>query len=364
MRGDPVTHLKDPFVHRFARPPLRMAGLSLVELMVAVALGLLILTGLVTVFVNASAARNEIERTSRQIENGRYAIEILSDDLRLAGFYGELNPATALTNLTPVPQPTSMNPADDPASDPCSTTVADWERALYLHVQGYAASNGGLSCLSATTYKYKAGTDVLVVRRARACNSAECPSPTDPSLPDGPYLQVALCGDEANETSHRLGLKGATFDRTQKDCATPAVLRRYFVNIYFVSTTNGVNGTGDSIPTLKRLEFTGDATTPFTEIPLVEGIEHFHVEYGLDNDGDGAADAYVTDPGTVAGWMNVVTARFFVLARNIDASPGFTDTKTYELGSVAIAAAGDRYRRHVYSSLVRIANPAGRRELP
>ena len=65
----------------------RQAGISLVELMVSITLGLMILSGVLVVFVNTSAARNEVEKTSRQIENGRYASEVLSEDLRLAGFY-------------------------------------------------------------------------------------------------------------------------------------------------------------------------------------------------------------------------------------------------------------------------------------
>ena len=76
-------------------PAPRQFGLSLIELMVSVTLGLLILSGVLVVFVNTSAARNEVERTSRQIENGRYASELLTEDLRLAGFYGELNVAAS-----------------------------------------------------------------------------------------------------------------------------------------------------------------------------------------------------------------------------------------------------------------------------
>ena len=59
-----------------------------------------------------------------------------------------------------------------------------------------------------------------------------------------------------------------------------------------------------------------------------------------------------------------MTVRFFVLARNIDVSPGYTDNKTYNLGSSVAGPFGDGYRRHVYGSLVRITNPAGRRETP
>ena len=45
----------------------RQAGLSIVELMVSITLGLMILSGVLIVFVNTSAARMEVERTARQI---------------------------------------------------------------------------------------------------------------------------------------------------------------------------------------------------------------------------------------------------------------------------------------------------------
>ena len=65
-----------------------------------------------------------------------------------------------------------------------------------------------------------------------------------------------------------------------------------------------------------------------------------------------------------------MTTQFHILARNIDASPNYSDGKTYKLGidsSGAAITAGpfnDGYRRHVYSGLVRIMNPAGRRDTP
>ena len=102
---------------RLARgTPRSMAGVSLVELMIAMVLGLMILAGLATIFANSSRTREELERTSRQIENGRYAVDLLSEDLRLAGFYGELsvqaiNPPNAL-------------------QDPCSTDPLVWAVAM------------------------------------------------------------------------------------------------------------------------------------------------------------------------------------------------------------------------------------------
>lgn len=335
----------------------RQNGLSLVELMVSITLGLLVLAGVVTVFANSSAARNEVERVSRQIENGRYASQLLTDDLRLAGFYGEMNVGSVTA------------PGALPA-DPCSLSVADWNAWIPVHLQGYDNGVGFASANCALT-NHKANTDVLVVRRARACvaGSTGC----EAAAAGKPYLQVSLCGTQV--TGHVLGLQGtATFDRTLRNCTAVAGQREYYVRIYFVSTDNGA---GANVPTLKRLELTGSG---WSTVPLVEGIEEFQIEYGLDTDGDGAPDQHVANPsdyptGACAGacpltnWMNVMTVRFHVLARNLDASPNFTDTKTYSLGMDAAGdpievTPGGAFRRHIYSGLVRIGNPAGRRDVP
>jgi type IV pilus assembly protein PilW len=332
----------------------RQAGLSLVELMISITLGLLILSGVLVVFVNTSAARNEVEKTSRQIENGRYASEVLSEDIRLAGFYGELNVAAIAV------------PGALPA-DPCSVDAANWNAWIPVHVQGYD-DGVGLAATTCALGNLKPNTDVLVIRRARACVAgvAGC----EAAAAGKPYVQVSLCATEV--TAHKLGLQGvAAFDRTKRDCTTAAGQREYLVRIYFVSTDNGA---GQNIPTLKRLELTGAG---WETVSLVEGIEEFQLEYGVDSDADGVPNEYIADPTTyptaaptpLESWMNVVTVQFHLLARNLEVSPGYTDSKTYRLGKDAAGAdievtPGGGYRRHVYSGLVRIANPAGRRDAP
>ena len=334
----------------------RQAGLSLIELMISITLGLLVLSGVLMVFVNTSASRNEVERTSRQIENGRFAVELITTDLRLAGFYGELDVAVIAA------------PAAVPAN-PCSLAPANWNAWIPVHVQGF--DNAGFVSADCVFDNLKANTDVLVVRRVRACAAgvAGC----DAAVNNEAYLQAGLCPD-VNDT-HRLGVQGTqAFDLEKKDCAAPADKRQYLVHVYYVSTKNGA---GVDLPTLKRFEL---KLGEFVDTPLVEGIEEFQVEYGLDTDGDGAPDAYAANPndfpkGACVGacpltnWMNVVTVRIHLLARNLEPSPGFTDAKTYELGNdidgnPVTRTPGLAFRRHVYSSLVRVANVAGRRDKP
>lgn len=75
-------------------------GFSLVELMVASVIGLLIAAALTAIFVANSRSRTEIDQSHMQIENGRYALELLSEEIRLAGFYANL-PMGAQTRCLP-----------------------------------------------------------------------------------------------------------------------------------------------------------------------------------------------------------------------------------------------------------------------
>jgi type IV pilus assembly protein PilW len=326
----------------------RESGFTLIELMIAIALGLLILAGMATIFANTNATRNEVDRMSRQIENGRYATELLRDDLRHAGYYGELD-ATAVALPGSLP-------------DACSTTLATWAGALRIHVQGVNNyTSGDLSCLPADV---KPGTDVIVVRRVNA--TPEClvaVAGCAAAVVGVPYLQIPLCSTET--TTHTLDIKAAAnFNvHKRKDCTTAAALRKFALRIYYISTNNG---SGQNVPTLMRADFTGGG---FVISPQVEGIEDMQVRYGVDTDNDGDPDSYANAAGvaSVANWSNVVTVEVGLLARNIDPSPNFTDTKTYKLLDVNLAAftgADASYRRHVYTTLVRLQNPSGRRDTP
>ncbi len=335
-------------------------GFSLIELMVAIAIGLLIMAGMSLVFVNASTTRDEIDRTNRQIENGRYAVELLRDDLQLAGFYGEIDRSSLAAAPSTLPSlcPTDLVERTWPAGG--DTGI------LRLHVQGLNNyTTGTPACLDSAGIK--PGTDVVFVRRAKTCaaGTANC----DALVADRPYLQISLCATPTVASAsavrgHALAPHPNTteFVHRLKDCTTASPLRPYVMYLYFVDNNN----------VLKRAEFTGTAMANIT--PLVDGIENLQVDYGIDTnvDGcagtanDGNADCYMAAPATIADWTNVVSVRVHVLARNTEASPGYSDTKTYQLGPSAgsVGPFNDGFRRHVYPMLVRIPNISGIRERP
>ena len=69
------------------------------------------------------------------------------------------------------------------------------------------------------------------------------------------------------------------------------------------------------------------------------------------------------DPCSTAEWANMMAVRVYVLARNSSVTPEYSDTKTYDVGLGGIDGAyNDGYKRHLYSMVARLMNPAGYRE--
>jgi type IV pilus assembly protein PilW len=378
--------------------PRTTAGLSLIELMVALIISSLLMLGLVSSFKTSSDAQKAIEKAGMLIENGRYAVNLLSDDIKHAGYYGQFfdlgDPPTTL-------------------QDPCETgSTGNLRTAMGMPLQGYtAASLTARPVISATSCDEKGlftnaniatGSDMIVVRRASTEVFTGVPVDNEVYIQaNNREVNILLGNEDAGAVS---GTTAKGVDNVTRTSSTPrkyprvsgsdyADTRKFIIHVYFVapcsvgSGASGVCAAGDDdIPTLKRLELTavdtdddgeGD-TTAMDLVPLVEGIEYMKFEYGLDTSpstvnsitgltGDSVPDTYVTSP-SAAQWPYVTTVRVYLLVRSTETTAGYTDAKSYTLGTVgggtAIAAANDAYTRHVFSAEVRPANLAGRREIP
>jgi type IV pilus assembly protein PilW len=374
----------------------RVRGFTIIEFMIAITLSLLVLAALTAAFVASSRSRTEIERANEQMENGRFALQILIDDLETAGFYSTLDIDLALTADTPLPVPNAK-------PNPCATSLADLVAAMPVHIQGYdslAALDAQFNdCPATFLADYKPGTDIVVLRRTSTAVGG--------TFDGQPYFQASLCASQLaslNYTEYfKLGTTAAALNRTQRDCATAADRRAFLVHVYYIANNDVA---GDGVPTLKRLEL-GNSAAPagYTVVPLAHGIEDFQVEYGIDTDGaliggDGTPDVFTTDPdladydaagaetatyadcaahaaNCIQNWRNVVALRLNVLARNSAPTRDHVETKIYTLGfnddgtsrcaydpddDGTCETFGDAFKRHVYQTTVRLNNPAGRRE--
>lgn len=366
--------MKSHELYVMKRPLAQQQGLSLVELMISMTIGMFLLLGLGTLLMANNENSQELNKAGNQIENGRYGIQVLTDDIRLAGFLGTYKaPGAPGTWTTPL--------------DPCATALASLgfdtsvspvvvPVAIYGYAGGSALPTG---CATAITNRV-AGTAVLVVRRVSTTPIAPSAIPTGGST----YLQVTNCPDlTLNPKPFVIDTDASKFTLMQNDCVASNVApaRQYLVHIYYVSSCSDCGN--DTIPTLKMVEFNKGALTTTS---IVEGIEKMQLDYGIDMDGDGAVDCYISDPTTplaaeidiavcpqpaiayiwtdpVANWSNVMAVRVNLLARSLETTPYWVDSRTYNMGLTgATTATNDAYKRHVFSSVARLYNISGQRE--
>lgn len=334
----------------FRTSPAAQRGLTLVELMVGLALGLIITAGLLLVFANASTTSRNLDRASQQIETGRYVSELLSEDLRMAGFYGEVQLASA-TYSQPDPCSTTPNPVGS------SNWLAD-PLTLPAAVRGYRGADA-LACLS----NRRAGTDAIAMRRV----SSETTLPA--AVPVGNtqhYVQYSYCETDPAMTRLIFGTDAAGFTLRNRGCTAANGLRSYVSRVYFVAACNQCGSGGDTIPTLKRMELVGNQ---IVETPLAEGVETMRIEYGFDTDADGAPNTYLlTVDGAVPGavWENVVAIKLHYVTRSIEkaSDSSLATSQSFTLGGTgAYVAAADGYTRRAYTTVIRLTNPSSVREI-
>jgi type IV pilus assembly protein PilW len=416
----------------------RNAGLSLIELMVALLLGVIIVLSLGQMFVNLSRNNQEMAKTNSQIESARFAMQFMRNDIVHAGFWDSYVPQFDDLSSTDTPDnDTAYGGLPGAIPEPCRP-IAEWDveagvgadadyipyrnQLLGISIQVYRdLTNVEIAdCVNTVLYPPdglivdpQAETDVLVVRHAKICEPGVgyC---DDDGTENHLYFQSSLCLDDIEAGNvFSLSTVTALLDRT----CTGGVLaprRKYVQSIYYVR--QWANTPGDLIPTLVRSQFdlAGGALSQQPAVALVEGIERFRVELGIDdvtepylgvhaespngrpldiadlqaavlwddednwdiptNRGDGSPDGdFVHCPSEVGGCslfqlLNVVVVKLYVLARSIEDTEGYVDTKIYTLGGSGdigpFAGAQAGFKRHVFSTTVRLNNVSGRRETP
>jgi type IV pilus assembly protein PilW len=351
MTFDSASPSRTRAAHRSARA--KSAGFSLIELMVAMTIGIIVLLGLVLMLSANSSNQAELEQTIRKLENARYSVDVLSEDIAHAGYYSDFSPDSLPVLATYV------------TTDPCEkkvqpTTAQGWNisatsSVFPVPVQGLApgVNPSPVDCLT----NRKADTAALVIRHAETGDA----STVGGSLSTNLYLQYSRCPADTRRVVVAQGADSALFILKGPDCvAANNSVRRLIQRTYFVATCN-VCSPNDGIPTLKRVEIINDTQ----QISAVaEGIENLRLEYGVDSSAtkDGEPDVYVTAP-SATDWPNVVTVRIHILARNNSKTAGYVDNRTYRLGpELAVTAPADGYKRTLLTTTSRLNNVAGRRE--
>ena len=307
------------------RPPSRAGGFSLIELMVALTIGLIIVAGMLASFATSSASNRTNARVAEFQTNGRFATDFLRRELQHSGFAG-----LSWTNLT-------LTGATGTAEYGCGPGfVANINQPIWG-----ANDTNPLSCIPAANY---ARGDILVVRRAGL-----------DSIPSATTLA-------ANTLYFRSEyLQGSVFLGPTRPVDVQAPVADYLLqtDVYYISPYTNSVGESPQVPALYRM--TLGAGPAMTAQLVASGIENMQVQYGVRTGAAATARTQFLDASAVSAsdWANVVAVRLWLLARSADAEPGYTNTTTYTMGDKVGAQAvtvNDHFQRQLFPLVVQLRN--------
>lgn len=291
------------------RQPQR--GLSLIELMISLVIGLILTLGIVRVFSASQHGYRLQESTGRLQENARFAMETLGRELRHADFFGGVAPEF-IERHSSIASPGAA----------CSLSwMADISRPLFAYAGATTSPLTGC-----TKTDYIPDTDILVVRYADPAEyrtTAYFDSADEADAQEGGLLYLRS----------RIGRGGYLFPFTTAvakaaitkspvdgDESSGVYSYQYAANVFFVRD----NG---SLPTLYRVSMDKSGASDAQQ--LIEGIEMMRLMFGVDLDGDSVVDRYLTIAEMAAdNWRRAMVVRVGLLVRG-DALDNFVDDATY-----------------------------------
>lgn len=320
--------------------PRGQSGFGLAELMIAMTLGLVLLGGIGYVYIGSRGAFRTTDNLSRLQENARYALDMMSRDIRMAGYVGCGNMASIPVHTIANPPVPPMAPGnaligyDNGAGWANPSTVA---RAAGDVVSVMGAFSSGVNLtgnlapqnsnvqINGNPDAFQAG-DVLVITN---CVNADVVKATTVSTGSG--TTVTIAHSNSSNTGNRIGVYGPD-----------AFVMRMNQYSYFIGTNPAGNRS------LYRVGLNGNAEE------LVENVWDMQFRYGLDTNNDGAVDSYSYTPGN---WAQVVSVKVSLLMRSPDDNLSTsTQSITFDNGTTGTFTAPDRRLYQVYSATVGVRN--------
>lgn len=313
----------------------RQAGVTMVEILVALAIGSFLMIGAVQVYNQSRQAFVINESIARVQETAQFAMDTIEADLRMASNYGLHSRGMAVVgrSLVGTPNPNGLN---EPLG--CGS---GWALDLARPVAG---SNNAYVLPCAATGGIQALSDVVTTRRTTV---APMPLQAGQLQIQSTRIQGQIIDD---------GLIPAGF--TPVDSQTHNLL----VNSYYVASSSTLI---PGVPTLRRKSLVSIGGNPaIVDQEVAPGVENLQVQFGVDVDDDNTIDRYV-NPGDqildplAAGFIpgsRVITARVWLVVRSISPETGIADNTNYAPGDVNLGTYTDEYRRMQVSKTILLRN--------
>lgn len=325
--------------------PFRQRGLSLIELMIGMTLGLFVVGGVIAMFLTSSSTAMNQQRLSQVLENGRYGTQVLADELRKTGSqycasYANALPADSGVNLLRAPlirvantatlhkwMPTPPTPAKPYMLDPgrfvrgndcnnagvCKPALATAANDINVPPAAGTAAGQRVRGTDVLTVRYLATDGVSIAANAGGATEIDVGTVVTKApleFKDGDMGMIANCasaevfavGTAATKLKH--GVADGNIIGTLGDAYTVAGdarvfnFSRDFLSVtYYVGLREDTLNPGELISSLYRIENGGAAEE------LIEGVERFDVTYIVVDGGGGThylnANQVATNPGAL-----------------------------------------------------------------
>lgn len=350
--------------------PKRQAGLSLVEIMVALVISTFLMGGVISVFIGNKATYRFADASGRIQENGRFAIDILNQDTRLSGFWGcisfqpdkdgdgdfsddnpdiqnHLNDASGNYNEERhdfIDQPPLEGTDNDGLNNSDTITIRGGRAGQNVFTANLVQPGEGDIQVSANS-SFQANDIVLITN----CFTAD-------------IFEITAVSEDGTTLSHTTAAQDESpGNKNINDCAGSGV------HCLMASSDAPYTPNNSAAFTLQTVRYfladscTGNGETSLwrsingRDQELIEGVENFQILYGVDSDADGTPNQFLTAGAMNNAQFNQVTTLRISLVIRSDEDNIVDESQPYTLNGQTITPV-DRRLRQVFSTTIALRN--------
>jgi len=349
------------------------SGFSLIEMMIAMAVGLMLIGGVITVFAGSKQSAQLNSTMALLQEHGRFALNSIVSDVRMAGFQGCVDSklkATVRATLAPTNDFSQSNITSSFVSD-----SGTWTPAGPLNFKPATDVGKPVPGTHALSVQFGSPETRQIESMASVADDVEISGDLPPIVTTGDLALISNCqvadifmvtqasngvlqhAAIGNSGNNRLS---APYGRTTNE---RALIMRFEANIYYIGDTTRTNGEGNPVYALYRQSW------PYTRVPveMVEGVSNLKVRLGFREHlvSDNITYVKPEDSSTTAGRIESVEVGLLMQSFNAVASD--VDDRVYHLAGAAVSPGtsassmensyvADRRLRLAFHSTVSIRN--------
>jgi len=326
----------------------RQKGLTLVEIMVALAIGSFLIIGATQIYNQSRHAFVVNESIARVQETAQFAMDTIEADLRMASNWGRNSRGLAVEGRALVGDDNPTGLTEPVGTDgSCGT---DWAFDLGRPIDG---NDNAYNLTCGAQGGSQGNSDLITIRRTSV----------QPVGLEAGRLQVQSTRIQG-ELFESGAVPTAFLPITNHPItgAPSSATHTLMVNSYYVSPTSTLI---PGVPTLRRKTLTVQGGAPFiADQEVAPGVENIQLQLGIDVDDDNTVDRYV-NPGddiynpSAAGYVpgaRVMTARVWLVVRGVATEFGLQDDRDYQPGNAIMGQQNDGFRRLQISKTILLRN--------